>query len=301
MGTIEDVKLKILSFLMEVKEANAKTLEEKAECANKTFLKARQQLEKDGLIQKRYQNRKEGGLEAIYSIPQEKLQTVKLMLEREALKRDFNQKISSLNDPGEIEFLNAQVLEYENRLKMAVYEVWLNDLTPAILEFINAAGNVFSGNIEKEEDISALKKWGEILKHSYASVLANFKTIYDNLKFHPILEMPIDGSQKIAFDIDAQKLDYYESILNLLENELTGLNLFIDLRLKGEDAVKFFKESLSQYESKKRFPFLQLDAYLKDIKETIKYMENRELHKAKLLELLGELRKFKPQLVSINS
>ncbi len=113
MGTIEDVKLKILGFLMEVKEANAKQLEEKAECANKTFLKARQQLEQQGLIQKRYQNRKEGGLEAIYSIPERKQQTVKVMLEREALKRDFNQKISSLNSPEDIEFYKKKLAELE--------------------------------------------------------------------------------------------------------------------------------------------------------------------------------------------
>jgi predicted transcriptional regulator len=117
MGTIEDAKFKILAFLIEVKETNAKQLEKKAGCANKTFLKARQQLEKDGLIQKRYQNRKEGGLEAIYSIPKEKLQTVKLMLEREALKKNYNEKISSLSSPEDIEFYKQKLAVLEKELK----------------------------------------------------------------------------------------------------------------------------------------------------------------------------------------
>jgi predicted transcriptional regulator len=298
MGTIENVKLKILGFLMEVKEANAKKLEEKAECANKTFFKARQQLEKNGLIQKLYQKREKGGLEAIYSIPQEKLQTVKLMLERNAFLKNAEQKAESMKNPKAFEFLNAQVLEYESRVEMAVYEVWLNGLTPAILEFINAVNNVFFGNIEKEEDISALKKWGEILTQSYASTLASFKKIYDDLKFHPILEMPIDGNQRIMFDIDAQGLNHYISILNLLESELNGLSFFIKLKLEGQDAVKFFKETFPQDENKeKRIPFLQLDAYLEDIKKTVKYMGTYELHKAKLLELLNELKRRNPQLV----
>jgi predicted transcriptional regulator len=116
MGTIEDAKFKILAFLIEVKETNAKQLEKKAGCANKTFLKARQQLEKDGLIQKRYQNRKEGGLEAIYSIPQEKLQTVKLMLEREALKKNCRRQIDNLG-PDDIEFYKQKLDELEKELK----------------------------------------------------------------------------------------------------------------------------------------------------------------------------------------
>ena len=117
MGTIEDVKLKILGFLMEAKEANAKKLEEIAECANKTFLKARQQLEKEGLIQKRYQNRKEGGLEAIYSIPQEKLQSVKIMLDKEALKKNFNKNLSNAKTPEDIEFYKKKLDELEKELK----------------------------------------------------------------------------------------------------------------------------------------------------------------------------------------
>jgi predicted transcriptional regulator len=117
VGTIEDVKLKILGFLMEAKEANAKKLEEIAECANKTFLKARQQLEKEGLIQKRYQNRKEGGLEAIYSIPQEKLQSVKIMLDKEALKKNFNKNLSNAKTPEDIEFYKKKLDELEKELK----------------------------------------------------------------------------------------------------------------------------------------------------------------------------------------
>jgi predicted transcriptional regulator len=117
MGTIEDVKLKILSFLMEIKEANAKQLEEIAECANKTFLKARQQLEKEGLIQKRYQNRKEGGLEAIYSIPQEKLQSVKIMLDKKNLNKDAQRLINSANTQKDIEFYKKKFDELEKELK----------------------------------------------------------------------------------------------------------------------------------------------------------------------------------------
>ena len=117
MGTIEDVKLKILGFLMEAKEANAKKLEEIAECANKTFLKARQQLEKEGLIQKRYQNRKEGGLEAVYSIPQEKLQSIKIMLDKEALKKNFNKNLSNAKTPEDIEFYKKKLDELEKELK----------------------------------------------------------------------------------------------------------------------------------------------------------------------------------------
>jgi len=117
VGTIEDVKLKILGFLMEAKEANAKKLEEIAECANKTFLKARQQLEKEGLIQKRYQNRKEGGLEAVYSIPQEKLQSIKIMLDKEALKKNFNKNLSNAKTPEDIEFYKKKLDELEKELK----------------------------------------------------------------------------------------------------------------------------------------------------------------------------------------
>jgi len=113
VGTIEDVKLKILGFLMEAKEANAKKLEEIAECANKTFLKARQQLEKEGLIQKRYQNRKEGGLEAIYSIPQEKLQTVKVLLGKKDLDKNFEKIKSNVKTPEDIEFYKKKLVELE--------------------------------------------------------------------------------------------------------------------------------------------------------------------------------------------
>jgi len=117
MGTTEKVKLRILAFLLKAKESTAKQLEEKADCANKTFLKARQQLEKEGLIQKRYQNRKEGGLKAIYSIPQEKLQAVKVMLEREALKKNYNEKINSLNSPEDIEFYKKKLVNLEKELR----------------------------------------------------------------------------------------------------------------------------------------------------------------------------------------
>jgi predicted transcriptional regulator len=113
VGTVEDVKLKILGFLMEAKEANAKKLEEIAECANKTFLKARQQLEKEGLIQKRYQNRKEGGLEAIYSIPQEKLQTVKVLLGKKDLDKNFEKIKSNVKTPEDIEFYKKKLVELE--------------------------------------------------------------------------------------------------------------------------------------------------------------------------------------------
>jgi len=129
MGTIEDVKLKILSFLMEVKEANAKQLEEIAECANKTFLKARQQLEKDGLIQKRYQNRKEGGLEAIYSIPQEKLQTVKVLLGKKDLDKNFEKIKSNVKTPEDIEFYKKKLAELEKELKHYKQLSRLIDLT----------------------------------------------------------------------------------------------------------------------------------------------------------------------------
>jgi len=286
MGTTEEVKLRILAFLLKAKEATAKQLEEKADCANKTFLKARQQLEKESLIEKSYRKREHGGIKALYRIPQEKLRTVKAMLEREAFFKNVKQKAESISNPDAFKFLNAQLLEYESRIEMAVCQEWLNRMTLEIQKFIHAAGNVFFGNIEKEEEILALKKWGEFLKQRYADALAVFKTVCDNLKFHPVFEISINGNQKIIIDIDAKNLDHYESILNLLEGELTGLNLFINLKLKGENAVKFFKESLSQDRSKGRFPFLQLDAYLKDIKETVKYVETGELQKAKLLELL---------------
>jgi len=146
MGTIEDAKFKILAFLIEVKEANAKQLEKKAGCANKTFLKARQQLEQQGLVQKRYQNRKEGGLEAIYSIPQEKLQTVKLMLEREALKKNCSRQIDNLG-PDDIEFYKQKLNELEKELKWYKQLPRLIDLTlieclpaKAILEKLEQKG-----------------------------------------------------------------------------------------------------------------------------------------------------------------
>lgn len=116
MGTIDDVKLKILAFLMEVEEANAKQLEERAGCANKTFLKARQQLEQQGLIKKRYETRKEGGLKAIYNIPQEKRHMVKIMLEREALKINYNKKVGQAS-PEELEFFKQKLASLEKELK----------------------------------------------------------------------------------------------------------------------------------------------------------------------------------------
>jgi|GEM_PF-2037386 len=85
MGTIEDVKLRILSILVKFGEMNATTLEKVADCSNKTFLKARQELEKDGFIVKRYEKRSGGGLYAFYSITDEG----RKYYEKERLKVDF--------------------------------------------------------------------------------------------------------------------------------------------------------------------------------------------------------------------
>ncbi|MBS7647990.1 hypothetical protein KEJ24_09190 [Candidatus Bathyarchaeota archaeon] len=103
MPTLEEVKNKILTYLLEIGEANASQLEEKAECANKTFLKARQQLEKEGLITKRYEPKPNGGLHAIYSLtPKGKEEA-----EKAAMKRDYNAKIDKAN-PYEIERMKLQ-------------------------------------------------------------------------------------------------------------------------------------------------------------------------------------------------
>ena len=108
MGTVEDVKLRILTFLADTKEATAKQLEEKAGCANKTFLKARQQLEKEGLIKKNYELREGGGLKAIYRIPEEKRQTVEIILQRASLKQRIDKA-----DFNEIQFLKKKIEQIE--------------------------------------------------------------------------------------------------------------------------------------------------------------------------------------------
>jgi predicted transcriptional regulator len=244
-----DTKNAILEFLIEKNEAGFSEIADycsKKGISRMTVKTYLDKLKDDNLVTQSVKGRHP------YSIPQEKLQTVKLMLKRNDFFKNIEQKAESINNPKAFEFLNAQVLEYESRIKMAVYEVWLNGLTPAILEFINAVNNVFFGNIEKEEDISALKKWGEILIQSYAKNLAYFKKIYDDLKFHPILEMPIDGNQRIMFDIDAQGLDHYIFISDLLKSELDGLNFFIKLKLEGQDAVKFFKKHFHKTKIKKK-------------------------------------------------
>jgi len=70
------------------------------------------------LKDKGYIQRKDLGHQNVhYFIPKEKQQTVKLMLEREALKRDFNEKISSLNSPEDIEFYKKKLGELEKELK----------------------------------------------------------------------------------------------------------------------------------------------------------------------------------------
>jgi len=70
------------------------------------------------LKDKGYIQRKDLGHQNVhYFIPKEKQQTVKLMLEREALKRDFNEKISSLNSPEDIEFYKKKIAELQKELR----------------------------------------------------------------------------------------------------------------------------------------------------------------------------------------
>jgi DNA-binding PadR family transcriptional regulator len=109
MGTIEDVRFRILSFLMEAKKANAKQLEKVAKCANKTFLKVRQQLEKEGLIMKRYENKPGGGLYAIYTLTDKGIEEAK----KEALRRDLNKRINEASP----ETLEQMVAKLEKELE----------------------------------------------------------------------------------------------------------------------------------------------------------------------------------------
>jgi|Deesub1362B_J571_1020462.scaffolds.fasta_scaffold02323_4 DNA-binding HxlR family transcriptional regulator len=115
MGTGEKVKLRILAYLREIGEANASQLEKKAECANKTFLKVRRQLEQEGIIKKRYEPKPNGGVYAIYYIPEEKRREVETMLERENFKKVFCEKIdeASIED---IEFLKQKLAYVEKEL-----------------------------------------------------------------------------------------------------------------------------------------------------------------------------------------
>jgi len=112
MSISEQVKLKILAYLTEVKEANASKLMKIAECANKTFFKARKELEKEGLIKKRYEPKNNGGIYAIYYIPEEKQREVKTILDRENIMREVKNM-----GPDEIEVLKRKLKEAETELK----------------------------------------------------------------------------------------------------------------------------------------------------------------------------------------
>lgn len=116
MGTIEDVKFRILAFLKENGEANASQLEEKAECANKTFLKARQQLEKDGYIAKEYKPKPNGGLYAVYSLTPKGVE----YYERKSTERDItteiNEKIENASRE-DLKFLKQKILEMARELE----------------------------------------------------------------------------------------------------------------------------------------------------------------------------------------
>ena len=61
-GTLDQVKNRILIHLLKKGEESANKLAQTAKCANRTFLKARQQLEEDKLIEKHDKTNPKGGL-----------------------------------------------------------------------------------------------------------------------------------------------------------------------------------------------------------------------------------------------
>lgn len=126
MGTAEEVEQRIVEQLME-KEANARELETISKCANKTFLKARQNLERRGFLTKRYEPKENGGLHAIYSLtPKGRTYARKETLKKRAnlsidgMGVETNEKYARALDC--IKQLNEDVSYYEERI--AELEDW---------------------------------------------------------------------------------------------------------------------------------------------------------------------------------
>jgi len=131
---IDDMQFEILNYLLKNGETRfselLKHLTARFEHYGKESLKVIFIRKTKPLKDKGYIQRKDLGHQNVhYFIPQEKQQTVKLMLEREALKRDFNNKISRLNSPEEIEFYKKKLDEIEKELKLYKQLSRLIDLT----------------------------------------------------------------------------------------------------------------------------------------------------------------------------
>lgn len=112
MGTREEVKLMILSILLNSGEVDASTLEKKAGCSNKTFLKARRELEEGGYITKRYEPRQGGGPYAFYSITKRGRE----YYEKEVVKKTVGNLVDK-TEPNEIERLKRMLENMECELK----------------------------------------------------------------------------------------------------------------------------------------------------------------------------------------
>jgi len=177
--TSEKVKIKILKFLLNAGKANAKTLEQKAECANKTFLKVRKQLEKEGLIKKDYEPKPDGGIYAQYYIPDDKLRDVKNLLEKEELKQRMSKYIDNAT-PQEIEELKKALQERDRKiekLQEAVVKPFIESLEK---EFKIAKGwekfhedilDRLNTRIQKEPKVGRQAKVKELIKEAEESAI----------------------------------------------------------------------------------------------------------------------------------
>jgi DNA-binding Lrp family transcriptional regulator len=117
---IDDMQFEILNFLLQNGEVRfTKLIENLSKSENfKHYgvesLKVILLRKIKPLLEKGYIQKKDLGHQNVhYLIPHEKLQTVKIMLEREALKKNFNEKLSSTNTLDDIEFYKKKLIELE--------------------------------------------------------------------------------------------------------------------------------------------------------------------------------------------
>ena len=117
---IDDIQFEILNFLLQNGEVRfTKLIENLSKSENfKHYgvesLKVILLRKIKPLVEKGYIQKKDLGHQNVhYLIPHEKLQTVKIMLEREALKKNFNEKLSSTNTLDDIEFYKKKLIELE--------------------------------------------------------------------------------------------------------------------------------------------------------------------------------------------
>ena len=248
-----EVENRILSFLLENKQANAKQLEKIAGCSNKTFLKARQQLEKHGLITKRYEPKPGGGLHAIYSLTKKGIEAA----EREALKTEIDKA-----SPEEIEKIKKELRHY--KVLNRIYE--LKD-SPLPL------GEVMKKLTEfgfKPEDYYSLETVDRILQVKKKKGIINGLIVLEGGAFIPpdfILAIP-DGFSLNPKDTEEIKLIFVPE-----KEAIPGKAIVPFEYLQKHGVTAFNMEAWQAVTSKPIKGYYVLGAY----KELLKLLEENQL------------------------